>query len=529
MRIAHYERAHANINMMKKINYILNFIKKNFRYFLAFLALGVVFHISRSFPAKILTSQSCTGGNCKAMLVSPTLTRDKPVYYVNDIFKSNLNEYYRLIFQGRANQDTKVILKITNPSDEDREIKILELKKVDANFSQEIIFSTDNNYSDLLFEKLNKDDGADISINDVRISKLNISSEAEFASLGPTIRGEINVNSPDQSQIESSYGFNQLKEPDAIFGQIFKPQANYISSVSLDMDIIKQDNGGGKKYKFELREADFDGAVPEITSRVLSSVDFTAENIEKYRQEDGRLKFPIFAKLDTEKYYFIGINNNNVDVDKFNYLRPKGTSEKGKYSNGNVAIKVKGHTYAAVGNLYFVTHGLNFKEYQGKKILGGEIIEDVGKKQRLFTYRPEKNIYALADLETYTSDIGFDDGKEALFGTAKTGEDSNMVYKFDTIFPMKSLSITGRQVSLNWGKVFLSYSYDGENWKEIPSKIAEDSSNSQFQAGLQYFDYTLSEVYPKSEIYIKISPKDGVDDNKYGIGDFKFKAELMMK
>jgi hypothetical protein len=512
---------------MEKINFSVNFVKKNVRYFLAALAIIAMFFISRSFPAQVITSESCAGGNCQAILDSPNLTRENPSYYVNDAMKSGPGQYYRLTFLTRTNKDTKIAVKITNPSDEDRELKTLELKKSEKNNFQEILFSTDNKYSDILFKKTDASDGADTNISSVQISKLEINSERDFANLKPAIRGEINVDSADQSQRDNSYVFNQLKDPNTILGQIFKPQADYIASVTLDMDIVKQDNNGGKKYKFELREAEFDGRVPEITSRVLSSVDFTVENAERYRQADGKFNFPILAKLDPEKYYFIGINNGNVAVDKFNYLRLRGTQDSKKYADGTVAVKTKGKTYSAVGNLYFITHQLSFSRYQDKKILSGEIIEDIGKPKGLFTYKSMGNIYDLADLEEYSPDIEYDDDKKTLAGTIEAGADSYMIYKFDTIFPASKIRITGKQASADWDKVSISYSPDSISWKEIPDNITNDSNNPD--NNLQYFDYSWNINPAIDEIYVKIVSRESQDGKRYGVKDFKVEADISMR
>lgn len=512
---------------MKKIYFVAEFIKKNIRYFFAALAIILMFFISKSNPARIITTESCAGGACKAILDKPSLSKENPSYYVNDVMKSSQEGYYRLMFFTRANEDTKLEVIATSLSDNNRELKVLDLKKSYKNSPQEIVFVSDGNYSDILFKKWNDNDGADINISGVHVSKLEISNEKEVASLKPTIRGEINTDSVDQAQTDSSYVFDQLKKPGVILGQIFKPRADYIADVTLDIDIIKEDNNGGKKYGFELREAKFDGGVPEITSNILASVDFTAENIERYRQKDGKFKFPVFTKIDPEKYYFIGINSNNVKVDKFNYLRLKGTQQKEKYAGGMVAVKTKGKTYPATGNLYFITHQLNFKEYQGKRILGGAIIEDIGKSIESYIYKPMGNIYDLADLDESSGKIEYDDDKGVLVGMIESGSDSYMSYKFDTIFPANRVRIEGNQADAEWSKISILYSYDHINWKEIPDNIPEDSN--KLTASTQYFDYSFNPSPSRSEIYVKIIPKEAQGKEKYGVSDFSVSADMLVK
>jgi len=514
---------------MDKLRVLAKFLRVNSRYLIAIFLMAGIFFISQRFPAEIITSESCESGNCQAILESPELTGKNASYYVNDILKPDFGRYYRLTFLTRANRDTKLAVKITNPSDKDREVKTLELNESSKNIPQEIIFLSEGNYSDILFEKKDANDGADVNIESIQISKLEIKNEQELSGLKPTIRGEINFDSVDQLQKDNSYAFNQLKDQNIILGQIFKPQADYVASVTLDIDIVKQDNNGGKKYKFELREAEFDGGVPEITSNVMASVDFTVENIEKYRQEDGKFRFPIFAKLDKEKYYFIGINNNNVSVDKFNYLKLRGTKDKGKYADGTLAVKTKGKTYSAVGSLYFITHQLNFSEYQGKKILGGEIIEDIGKPKGFYTYKPAGGIYDAADLYEYSSSIKYDEDKEALYGLTESGMESGIIYKFYTIFPFKKVKIAGRQADFDWSHAAVSYSYDGNNWEEIPSNFSNESGRQSEE--LQYFDYEWNTDQTRSEFYVKIAPKveNNEDGEKYGLRNFRVEAELLMR
>lgn len=512
---------------MDKINNIRTFVAKNTRYFLATAAIIAIFFISRSFPAKIITSESCAGGNCQAVLENPSLTKKNPYYYVNDALNPNDGKYFRLTFLAKANKDAGLSVGITNSFDEDENIKTLKIVKSSTDLPQEVLFSAEPKYSDILFEKTDVDDGADIIISDVRVSKLEVNSGADLGSLRPTIRGSADTNKIDQKQTDSSYIFNQLKDSDIILGQIFKPNAEYISGVVLNIDIIKQDNGGGKKYKFELREADYSGEVPEITSRVLSSVDFTAENIERFRQEDGTFKFPVFARVDPQKYYFIGINNNNVTVDKFNFLRLKGTAKSKNYANGTIAVKTKGKTYSAIGDLYFITYQFDFNKYKGEKIPGGAIIEDLGKQKGLYIYKPLGGIYDLADLEDYSSDIKYNENKEVLAGTIESGVDSFMLYRFDAFFPITRIKISGRQTDSGWNKIAVSYSFDKINWKEIPENFKPDPENPE--ENLQYFDY-LSSVFPAREkIYVKINPEEAEDKKSYGISDFKIEADLLMK
>ncbi|MFA6047636.1 MAG: hypothetical protein WCV59_00840 [Parcubacteria group bacterium] len=517
---------------MKKAAKIINFSKENARYIFVFLAIILIILINKSFPAQVITSESCAGGKCKTILQNPNLTDKNPLLYINDIFESDANGYYRLVFQTEADQDSEIAVVATNPVDERKELKIINVKKLKNDSFQEILFSTDKKYSDILFEKKNKTDGAEISIIGIQISRLNVSSEKELLGFQPTIRGEVDLDVPDQSQTDNSKYFDQLRDPNIIFGQIFKPQVDYITGVSLDMDIVKQSNNGGKKYKLDLRDVDYtEGSVLEIKSNAIYDLSFTINDLEKYRQEDGKFKFPLFARLDPEKYYFIGINNDKIGVNKYNYLRLKGTSDGEKYKNGIVAIKTKGQSYSTTGDLYFETYGIRFGEYNGKKILRGSTIEDIGKGKGIFKYQPRNDSYDLVDTESYSSDVNFDDNKMVLSGSADPNDNSEFIYKFETIFPFNKFRIFARQADIGWSKVSVSYSYDEKNWKEIPATEASEISSSGYSIQkTQVFDYEIQENIPKDSVYIKISPQNPAPEEKeYGVSNLRIEADLLIK
>lgn len=501
-------------------------MRQNQRYFWAVAVLFATFVINRSFPADIITSEVCASGNCETHVEDPNLTDKNPAYYANDVFNSKKGEYYRLFFRAKANKEGKLVVSASDSIDTEKRLEEIDLMPNGKDDSHEIIFPSDNQYSDILFEKADAKDGTEISISEIQVSKLNVSNEKEFQNFQPTIKGDTDYSAIDQKQLDESKIFDQLKDPGMILGQIFKPQSEYISSVTMDADIIKQDNNGGKKYKFELREATFDGRVPEVTSRVKASVDFTSETIENYRKSDGKLEFPIFLQLDKDKYYFLGINNNNVAVDKYNYLRMKGSGDPDAYPDGMAIIKTKGKTYSAIGNLYFETHGINFSQFDGTKVLSGEIIEDLGKGMGKFNFHTGGKLYDLVDLFSHTPDVNFDDGKKALFGQMSSGNDSEMVYKFETIFPVARIRLTGEQGSPDWTKSAVSYSFDGTNWNEIPSSSYVFDKVS----GIENFDYAFSGGLPmKKEFYIKIAPKEFKEGARYGIKKFKIEADLTMR
>jgi len=519
---------------MKNMQKILISIKEYSRYFFALAVLVLVFLVNNAFPADVITSEACAGGKCPTALEEPQLTDKESFYFANDIFKSETKGYYRLTFQTKSTADSKIAIKITNPLDEDKKIKEIGITESKENKFQDILFATDDiiKYSDLLFEKINKNDGTEISITGIHIFKLNVTSEKEFANLKPTIKGATDYNVDLLEQTVNTEYFNQLKDPDIIFGQIFKAPADYITGVVLDLDIIKQSNIQGKKYDLDLRELDYaEGAPPEIRSITPASLSFSLADMDKYRQADGKYKFPLFAKVEKDKYYFIGLDNGKTNANRFNYLRLKGSTDGENFTDGALAVKNKGKTYSAAGDLYFKIFGIKFNEYNGIKILGGTVISDSGKDKGIFKYQPMGNIYDLANFNSYTSDISFDSDKKSFVGTTEDNSESNFTYKFETVFPFSKFHVFAKQPVINWGKTSILYSYDQENWQEIPSVEADEIlPNEQKIEGIQTFDSTIFETMPKDTIYLKFQPKDPVSENtKWGISNFIFEAELTMR
>ncbi|MBU2028781.1 hypothetical protein KJ761_02725, partial [Patescibacteria group bacterium] len=401
--------------MQERIKNILQIIQENQRYVWAVLVLLAVFFINYTFPADVITSENCTEGKCEKLVLEPQLSDTEKRFYENDAFVSQKNEFYRFIFQTETNQDTVIKLFTTNPLDQDKFIKEFELKKADGRKFQEAVFQTDQKYTDFLFEKKDSN-GAEIYLKNIKISKLNVRSEKELASLQPTIFGEINFEEPTQKQEKNDFTFNQLLEPNVILGQVFQAESDFIGEIEMDISIIKQGNGNGDSYVLDLREADFDGVTPGITSRRVATLKFSSATIEEYRQANGKFKFPILAPVKNGEYYFIGLDNQKVEVNKFNYLVPRGSAENSSYANGNVAVKFKGDSFPAQGDLYFKIFGTNFKEVAGKKVLLGATIEDLGNKQMLYKYQPDESRYIFSDFAETTDDIDFDRDDFSMFG-----------------------------------------------------------------------------------------------------------------
>jgi hypothetical protein len=209
----------------------------------------------------------------------------------------------------------------------------------------------------------------------------------------------------------------------------------------------------------------------------------------------------------------------------------KGSGSNSVYGFGRAVVRHSEKTFFAGGNLYFVTYGPKFKEVQGQKILVGSVIEDTGKGEGKYVYKTKGNVYDLADLDSATKDVSFDSSRNIITGSANSVNNSNFIYKFNTIYPFKKVKIMAQQADIDFSPVSLSYSLDGKNWQSIPSFIRNEVLVPKYEIGqFETFNLTLSTDPPNSEIFLKIEPTERTDERKkYGIKNLEIEAELIMK
>lgn len=500
----------------------MNKFLKNKRIYLAIMVMVSAFLVSKNFfMDSSQTSSDCQNESCPGKLDKPNLSDKTPTFYINNIFDSNGEEYFRLVFLAQSDNNTNVSVSAATPPDEEKEIKSFAMKKMEKAAFQEIIFKTDKKFTDIKFEKSNKNDGADVLISDVHISKIQAKNDLEIAQLKPTVFGETDLDLMDQGQTqESSEKFEQLKEKDMILGQIFKPQVDILTGVTFDADLASDNSTNSKKYRLELREAEFNADSVEISTNIVAETLFSPNDINKYRQKDGRIKFPIFSLLDKNKYYFIGIDNGRVQINRFNNITLRGTRDATKYPDGIIAIMKGKITHTVSGSLYFATYGIRYKEMGGMKILNNAVIEDLGGGYGRYWYASDGNPQELVDLRFHSDDVEIGDDK-FIFGYAKPN--SNFIYQFNTVYPIKKIYLEGKQPGNSWSKTRLSYSFDGNDWQEVPF-LADKADPS-----LQIYDAEIPINLINNQFFIKFEPVEKNVEKKYGLKNFKVSADLDIK
>ncbi|NTU66693.1 MAG: hypothetical protein HGB08_02090 [Candidatus Moranbacteria bacterium] len=547
------------------------FLKEYTRHILAVIVLVLAFSISQGlFTTQTIKTEDCTSGKCAKVADVPNLSDENPFYYVDDILKDRNAGYYRLTYQLKTDKETHVAVKMATYSEKDQGLQDFDLAPSGEYRNKEILFQVDGTYPNVVFEKNDPKDGAGVFIKSVKLSQLGISSDAEFAALLPTVFGNVDTTLVDQSETkDSSYEFPWLKSPKTVIGQVFKADSDYLSGVSLKMNIVKGLDPGSREYSLFLKEADYDGVNVDDISSAIAEVRFSVgSDLDKYRQDDGSFRFPLYGPIEKGKLYMIGIDNSKVDVSDSNHLVLLGSKKESAYSDGSAFMKQGKNFYKIDGDLFFATYGAGFEEYDGQKLLSGASIEDSGKRKGMYAYATSGTFMDMADLDS-SKGASFDSSKKIIIGSSKPG--SEYVYRFHAGHPIFAISFQAEQARAGWNSVKAYYSFDNLNWQEIPSaevagigdqsdtdvsseddssqepdssdqsagdSQADDTDNSVSDtasgtagAQLQEFDFASQVSTSSKDVYLKIAyDPDSPQKSKYfGLKNLKFTAGFNRK
>ncbi|HAI73864.1 MAG TPA: hypothetical protein DCS28_01300 [Candidatus Moranbacteria bacterium] len=535
------------------------FIKTERRVFFALVFLFLVFLINQGLYTKNkITSQDCMDGKCSALVPEkPQLSRENSFYYIDDLFKNRPSGYYRLTFQEKSNETEKIILKLNTYSEKESFVGELTVNPSGNFQNQEIFFFLPEGFDSLLFAKENSDSDGNIFIKEAGISKLNIESEKELVLLKKTVIGDTKTDLIRESQLSADYIYPWLKESKTILGQIFRSSDEYISAVSFNIDINKNLNPGSRQYVLSLRKVKYDRENASFDGQIIADLAFSAASIEKYRQNDGTFLFPIYGMLEKNAHYLLSLDNSKVSVDKQNYLEFKGSKNNDSYGGGSAIIKKEKNIYIIDGDLYFKIYGAEFHQENGVKILNGAKIEDSGKGMGKYSYAAKGKFIDLLDLEISSPGMGFSEDSKVI--TAEANDSASFNYTVNTIYPIGKMNFSATQLKAGWKKVSVKYSFNQENWFDMPfsegieSRIdsidnmdnSENSDNDSSvdnatdisaettaQEMIQVFDFdiipTMKEI---KTVYFKITynPNDESKAHSFALKNLQITADLKMK
>jgi hypothetical protein len=349
-----------------------------------------------------------------------------------------------------------------------------------------------------------------------------VTTEKEAASLKSSIIGEMQTDAVDVGQDkDNSYKMPWLMEPETSIGEIFQAQSEYMAAVDLGIDVTKEGDGGSKEYQLELRPVNYDGKYITSVGSPLAQLNFSVANdLEKYRQPDGSFKFPLVSFLEKGKFYYLTINNIKVNVDKFNFLTLRGSKDDNSYANGTAAIR-KGKVMTSIdGDLFFKIYGARYTTSGDARILPGAIISDIGKGAGSYNYRGSGMVTDTLDVFSSSGHIDFDTDKKIVYG--QVGKDSNFVYEFYTVYPIKKINFNAQQAQEGWTKTKVFYSFNNTDWQEIPNAIVDN---------LQTYNFDITNNGLNNRFYVKITydPAYTGKGKNYGLRDMTITGQLSIK
>lgn len=553
-----------NNNIFQKI---INFAKKEKRLCTAIFFVVLIFLLNQLiFSSQKITSQDCLEGKCGVQEREiPQLSKDKNIFYQDDILTEISSGYYRLTFQAKTDKQESVLIKLNTYTEKNETIRKVSLENSEKFENHEFFFFLPEGYNNIIFEKENLDGEGNIFIRGVGVTKLNVDTPEEFALMRETIIGETTIEPNGFGQTEiSSDSFSLLREPDTRFGQIFKAETEYISGIVLNMDIIQDKSIKDEDYKLSLQEVQCRESDCKLIGDNPFSKSFSIRDaLERYQREDGTFLFPLYANVEKGKDYFVSIDNSKVKVSRRNYLDLKGGRNDDAYTQGSAGFKLKNNIYKIAGDLFFVVQGVNFDVRDGVRILNGAKIETLGKGEGKYTYVSKGEFVDILDLWSASPGTNFDEGRKVIIGSEK---DSALVYEVNTIFPMEKIHFFAEQSKASWKKVKVEYSFDRENWVKISSlektkqDLLDNTDNNQNDLSeteendseeenfgddserlkedvvdtedlLQVFDFDVIVPKNKATIYFKITP-DSTDKAKsryFSIKNLRITADLKIE
>ena len=453
-------------NLLEKI---VSFIKAEKRICLVAVFLALVFLVNRAlYSGQKITAENCSAGKCYSALIDkPQLAKGNGYYYVDDLFKDQPSGYYRLTFQEKSDQAEKLILNLDTYAEKLNQIGNLVLSPSDKFQEQEAVFFLPEGFTGLLIQKDDVNSAANIFIQDIGVTKLDITSQTEAAALKKTIIGEADPYVVASQQSNSDGTFSALKENNFILGQVFQATDTVISSVTFKIDINKNLNPSSRQYVLSLREVNYDGSDVSLNGPVIADLSFSINSIEKYRQADGTFLFPLYGMLEKGKYYLISLDNSKVEVSAQNYLEFRGDHDDASYPNGSAAVKQNKQLYLIDGDLYFRVYSAQLSQGNGAKILGGAKIEDLGKGIGKYSYTTKGYFADLFDLDSASPGTAFSDGNKVIYAPASNN--ASFGYTVNTLYPISKMNFSASQLNATWKNVKVSYSFDQNIWTDLAS------------------------------------------------------------
>lgn len=129
-------------------------------------------------------------------------------------------------------------------------------------------------------------------------------------------------------------------------------------------------------------------------------------------------------------------------------------------------------------------------------------LEDMG-VERLYTFSIRNDRTDYENIFEATNSVMFDKKKKAVVAAKKNGE--YFIYKFDTQYPIKKLSMKALQKGSDEDEIHLQYSFNGTSWKTI--EYSQDAGRSQ------EFFLSIDREIPETKFFFVKASYEGKDKN----------------
>ncbi len=302
-----------------------------------------------------------------------------------------------------------------------------------------------------------------IFVDDVKMIPLNINAQDQLSTIRVSQVGNGRGTKIGESQLVHDAQLDVLGQKNSLIGQIFVPRATDFEGVSFFMK--KKGDGGINEYTISVRE--FDEKSQKILSEDIAVHTFSSKDITS-----DVTFFPLFAKLNKDKKYWVGISNDGVNVNKDHHMEIGQSKNDGAYANGYSIVKRGENGQIARGSdLYFETHYGDPVTIGSSALAYGSVLYDLGGGQsRIDQYIDPLNGSNVLDLYA-KQNITVDKWKNIFlkekdaYVTYKIGVDGTYV---------KKLTLNNIYFHNN---MHISLSTDGQKWTEIFA----DNSGKQWQ------------------------------------------------
>lgn len=494
----------------------MRFKEAYLRYIAVFLLLFVVYYLNSIFPTTILDKKN----NCKPLAADKeieqmSLYSEQPILSFDSIFQSDENYFYRLLIKYKSNKQVKANIYLSGPLEQEIKVKEIIFEPADEFGYNEQIIQTPGRYTNVIIKLVDENEQGKVIIPEIKANKLQITQIQQIKDLRPLIVGNTVENEHEVGYLDSDLDkYTHLSQKETTLGQVFLADFDYITSVMFDIGMVG--SGGEGKYQLTLQEATKQGNRFIINKEAIYKMKFTPCSLQKFQTIENYVQFPLIAKVEKGKYYFIGINNNSVFVNDSNYLVLKGNENYSSDDKG-IITKNKNQTINPSGTLFFSVKGSDYKLEKSARILIGQKIEDIGQGSGVLTFKTSDSATDFINLNQYTQDVNYSPKNKAISG--QVNKNSFFEYNIESLYPLSTVHITANKPRSDWNNFILMYSFDHVSWHKVPFMGGENN---------QLVDYYFNNEEKNSNIYIRVMPDLSSKEKykRYGIKNLIIRGKL---